>query len=46
MCKGNVEIVLMLQCPVARELWNLVFALWGLVGVLGRVVDLLACWQG
>ncbi|KAK9990463.1 hypothetical protein SO802_025448 [Lithocarpus litseifolius] len=36
---GDVEIVLMLQCPVARELWNLVFALWGLVGELGRVVD-------
>ena len=48
MCKRDEGTVdrLLLHCPVAIELWGLVFAL-GVKWVMTRkVVDLLACWQG
>jgi len=49
MCKRDEETVdhLLLHCPMAIELWGLVFALFGVKWVMTRkVVDLLACWQG
>jgi hypothetical protein len=38
---------LMLHCPFAREVWNMVFDFFGVWWVMPRgVADLLACWQG
>ena len=49
MCKRDEETVdhLMLHCPLGRELWGLIFKLFGVEWVmLRKVVKLLACWQG
>lgn len=48
-CKGNRESIdhLLLNCPIATELWTMVFVLFGIQGVmLKALVDLLMCWQG
>jgi hypothetical protein len=49
LCKEDGETIdhLFLHCKVARELWNSVFNLFGVVWVMPRkVVELLWCWQG
>ena len=49
MCKCNSETVdhLCLHCPVALELWDMVFGLFGVCWVMPMsVVGLFACWQG
>ena len=49
MCKCNSESVnnLFLHCPVASELWDMVFGLFGVNWVMPlSVVGLFACWQG
>ena len=49
MCKCNSETInhLFLHCPVALELWDMVFGLFGVCWVMPfSVVGLLACWQG
>jgi len=49
MCKCSRESVdhLLLHCPIAVQLWSMVFTLFGLYWVMPKsVVDLLACWQG
>ena len=38
---------LLLHCPFSKEVWGMVFALFGVHCVMPKkVVDLLACWQG
>ncbi len=47
-CKRDGVMVyhFLLHCPTSRELWDMVFALYGFQWVmLRKVVDLLACWQ-
>jgi hypothetical protein len=49
MCKADGEFVdpLLLYCVYAKELWDMVFAMFGIYWVIrGRVRDLFACWQG
>ena len=49
MCKCNSESVdhLFLHCPVASELWDMVFGLFGVSWVMPlSVIGLFACWQG
>ena len=49
MCKKNRESVnhLLLHCPIASELWSMVWALFGLLWVmLQSVTDLFSSWQG
>ena len=49
MCKSSGESVnhLLLHCPLAQDLWNLVFTLFGISWVMPRgVEDLFACWSG
>ena len=49
MCKSHGESVnyLLLHCPIAQELWNLIFTLFGTLWVMPRGVDdLFACWSG
>ena len=49
MCKCNSESVnhLFLHCPVASEVWDMVFGLFGVSWVMPLfVVGLFACWQG
>ena len=49
MCKCSGESVdhLFLHCPVAMDLWSMVFGLFGVSWVvLQSVVGLLTCWQG
>jgi exonuclease III len=49
MCKEAGESIdhLFLHCHIARELWALVFSMFGVSWVLPRhVVDLMACWNG
>ena len=49
MCKCNCESVdhLFLHCPVASELWSMVFGLFGVYWVMPlSIVGLFACWQG
>ena len=49
MCKCNGESVdhLFLHCPVAMDMWAMVFGLFGVSWVMPQsVVGLLACWQG
>ena len=49
MCKCNSESVehLFLHCPVASELWDMVFGLFGVSWVMPlSVVGLFVCWQG
>ena len=49
LCKADGESInhLLLHCPVARDLWNLVCSLFGVSWVMPRgVVDLLFCWNG
>ena len=48
MCKSNVETTnhLLIHCEVARELWNLVFSIFGIQWAMPESVrDLLACWS-
>lgn len=47
MCKGSGESTnhLLLHCPVARSLWNMVFSLFGFSWVMSRIVkELFLCW--
>ena len=49
MCKRNGETTdhLLIHCPVAQELWNMVCLLFGVCWVMPRgVVDPLASWLG
>ena len=49
MCKSSRESTdhLLLHCPVAWELWSMVWILFGTLWVMPRsVVDLLTCWMG
>ena len=49
MCKRSGETVdrLLLHCPVAQELWNMVCSLFGVYWIMPcGVVDLLASWSG
>ena len=49
MCKCNNETVdhLFIHCPVALEMWDMVFGLFGVCWVMPMsVVELFACWQG
>ena len=49
MCKRWGELVdyLLLHCPIAYELWSLVFCLFGLHWVMPlKVVELFEFWQG
>ena len=49
MCKSNGESVnhLLLHCPIAQKLWNLIFILFRTSWVMPRgVEDLFACWTG
>ena len=49
MCKCNGEPVdhLFLHCPIAMDLWAMVFGLFGVSWIMPQsVVGLLACWQG
>ena len=49
MCKCSSESVshLFLHCPVAAEVWDMVFGLFGVSWVMPSfVVGLFACWQG
>ena len=49
MCKKSGELVnhLLLHCPIASELWSMVWALFGLLWVmLQSVTDLFSSWRG
>ena len=49
LCKEDGESVdhLLLHCVFAKELWDMVFAMFGIDWVMPkRVVDLFDCWQG
>uniref|UniRef100_A0A2N9IS02 Reverse transcriptase zinc-binding domain-containing protein n=1 Tax=Fagus sylvatica TaxID=28930 RepID=A0A2N9IS02_FAGSY len=49
MCKADAETVdhLLLHCSYAKELWDMVFGLFGIQWVMPkRVIDLLYCWLG
>ena len=48
MCKRCGESVdhLLLHCPIAYEMWSMIFCLFGICWVMPqRVVDLLDCWS-
>ena len=48
MCKGCGESVnhLLLHCPIASEIWSMIFCLFGICWVMPqRVADLLDCWS-
>jgi hypothetical protein len=46
-CGGKTVNHLLLHWPIARELWILIFGLFGVQWVmLKSVMDMLACWQG
>jgi hypothetical protein len=48
MCKADGKSVyhLVLHCPYAKELRDMIFALFGVHWVMPRkVIDLFACWQ-
>ncbi len=48
MCKADGESVdhLLLHCPYAKELWDMIFALFGIQWVMPkRVIDEFNCWQ-
>ena len=49
MCKSSGKSVnhLLMHCPIAQELWNMVLILFGLFWVMPQdVIDLLNCWNG
>ena len=49
MCKVDGESVdhLLLHCAYAKELWDLVFAMFGIAWVMPAIVrDLFDCWLG
>ena len=49
MCKADGETVdhLLLHCPYAKELWDMVFGLFGIQWVMPkRAIDLFHCWIG
>jgi hypothetical protein len=49
MCKADGETVnhLLLHCSYAKEIWDMVFAMFGVLWVMpGGVGELFACWQG
>ena len=38
---------LLLHCPIAQQLWTMVFSLFVVQWVMPKsVMDMLACWQG
>jgi hypothetical protein len=44
---GSQLIIFLLHCPITRDLWDMVFTLFGVCWVMPkRVEDLLACWAG
>ena len=49
LCKVDGETIdhLLLHCPFSCEVWDMIFALFGVQWVMpGKILDLLACWQG
>ena len=49
MCKRSRELVnhLLLNCPIAFELWSMVWSLFGVIWVMPQIVaDLFTSWQG
>jgi hypothetical protein len=49
MCKSSGETMdhLLLHCPIAQQLWTMVFSLFVVQWVMPKsVMDMLACWQG
>ena len=48
MCKEDRETMkhLLANCPVARDLWDMIFALFGVLSVMPKgVIELLSCWK-
>ena len=46
-CNGEYDDHLFLHCPVAMDMWAMMFGLFGVSRVMPQsVVGLLACWQG
>ena len=48
MCKKSGENIshLLMHCPVAREVWNFIFSIFGIQWVMPcGVLDLLSCWD-
>jgi hypothetical protein len=49
MCKADGESIdhLLLHCPYAKELWDMIFTLFGIHWVMPRrVIEVFCCWQG
>jgi hypothetical protein len=49
MCKADGESVdhLLLYCPYAKKLWDMIFALFGIHWVMPKqVIEVFSCWQG
>ena len=49
MCKANGESIdhLLLHCPYAKELWDMIFGLFEIHWVMPkRVIEVFCCWQG
>ena len=46
-CAGEFVDPLMLHCPIAHEMWSMIFGLFGMSWAMPRsVLGLLDCWQG
>ena len=49
LCKINGETAdhVLLHCPYAKEVWDMIFGMFGVHWVMPwKTIDLLACWQG
>jgi hypothetical protein len=49
MCKRSGESIdhLLLYCDVARDLWSVIFSLFGVLWMIPEtVLNMLACWRG
>ena len=49
MCKRNEESIdhLLLHCPIANELWAMIYSLFGVQWVMPKsVMDVMSCWEG
>ena len=49
MCKADGESIdhLLLHCPYAKELWDMIFALFGIHWVMPKqVIEVFCCWKG
>ena len=49
MCKADGESMdhLLLHCPYAKELWDMIFVLFGIHWVMPKqVIEVFCCWQG